>query len=961
LFNRLVRKGLHSPQTSTSLKTVKGVMQGRLDYVRLLKRSVNTEYSLDSSKLGELPTSDAALLDVGKGLLSLAFRYFESRHYIEGYDRLERLSLICKELQYAFPSADVMAFAAKRMFALGHLLAGDIEIALACLQRDIAAAGGVAIAGMIDSLILLSDSYTCLRRYNEALHTARLAVDTAHANLETKKHSIVIAGLKSLPESESFMVLSEFDAVSLSYFTIAKKLEDAQLGPIAVEWYERAHSSATKFNLNPSTAKEFWDEWGRAKRYWTSPPSNTSSSVKFISNKVKVKSSKSGSGQPGVRTSNPDVSHNALSTNTSNVTIDITPAQPVNNDSPSTGMQNSSKGTTIRPKSAFSKLGGSYNQEITSPSHNNQIGNEDVELSTEVRPIEGKDDDHHYNNQDPADDKDHGHFTKHESTKASHSSSTRKKADSKPLDFFPPLYSFASPSERMLEMRKQIPTEKLAASVLLNDMIRKNERVLKELDDEEQKHKNDKRIHHDIDFEHIRKQVKEIESNQRRKKMKKLALGGKGLSTVGTHEWTLWGDVHMALSGFGAHQAKSEFKCGEELKVEDIYVGMNAEVDLTGSASYEGGLKGISTRETVTHEMTVKNKKENDKWFTCQVIRYHQSSNNMDENENEKDDGFPSEPSHLSIICYVENLGEIHTTLKGGCFRIPISFGDSKLAVEAFSGHHHAKIFRPGHFVTARKGGLAWKSAEILSYEIICEFDEETKSEIEKPFYTVHFEDGEIESGIPHSKIQMRSLKKVDREVNKSKEHTVGAKVLVNFKASRFRRLQNLDTDEAEWVPARVLDKSKSGMYTVGYERTGETETNVRPNDIKVEKDNDDDNQLENNQPNLKTKEIRGGSEFLGAAAKLRAVISKEAEDGMEGMRYILHSGDRARRKYRRKSVADTQMRKIQAKVRSILSRKKFKHKQTLIDLLTRARELKKELIERQKIIVEKVVKATRK
>eukprot|EP01040_Poterioochromonas_malhamensis_P001273 gene1273-1348_t len=112
------------------------------------------------------------------------------------------------------------------------------------------------VGGLSDTLILLAECYSAIGRRDDALHSARLAVNISHERLEQyNKESHFSATSEDLPIFEG-PVLTCFHSVILSYCTLASELEKSGMGHLSSDWYQRAYQVASKFFLESSILQE---------------------------------------------------------------------------------------------------------------------------------------------------------------------------------------------------------------------------------------------------------------------------------------------------------------------------------------------------------------------------------------------------------------------------------------------------------------------------------------------------------------------------------------------------------------------------------------------------------------------------------------------------------------------------------------------------------------------------------
>ena len=193
------------------------------------------------------------------------------------------------------PSSPVY-FATVLISAIGFLRFGNYEQAIQSLSNCISTSG-YTVHGLCDALIILTESYSSLSKYEEALQSARLAVDVAHDRFErvqpphSSSHEDELATRSDnkdksstepatstpddLERSESGVngasseillhlapdeleigpVLDAPTALVAAYYTLACQLDNNGMPKLAVEWLQRAYAAALKFCLNKDTCR----------------------------------------------------------------------------------------------------------------------------------------------------------------------------------------------------------------------------------------------------------------------------------------------------------------------------------------------------------------------------------------------------------------------------------------------------------------------------------------------------------------------------------------------------------------------------------------------------------------------------------------------------------------------------------------------------------------------------------
>eukprot|EP01039_Chlorochromonas_danica_P001615 gene1624-1764_t len=156
-------------------------------------------------------------------------------------------------IEEAFSSQQrkVTVFEVYRAQALGYYKEHKFTLSIQHLNTAITncpTIHGNFVDGLSDALIILAESYGALGRVEDALHSSRLAVNAAHERLERiqKENNQAIPSNLSV----SGPCLNPFLSVILSYCTLAGQLEKSNtLSSSAAEWFQRALNTARRFNV----------------------------------------------------------------------------------------------------------------------------------------------------------------------------------------------------------------------------------------------------------------------------------------------------------------------------------------------------------------------------------------------------------------------------------------------------------------------------------------------------------------------------------------------------------------------------------------------------------------------------------------------------------------------------------------------------------------------------------------
>lgn len=129
---------------------------------------------------------ERSLLDVSQEIFSDATNLFTQGDYDRGHSRLRQLARTTSQYGPKH-SHQVINFFTNISHAFGYYTAKNWGAAIKYLNptvSDCPKVGENFPTGLTDALILLSESYAALGKFEDALLSARLAVTTAHSRLE---------------------------------------------------------------------------------------------------------------------------------------------------------------------------------------------------------------------------------------------------------------------------------------------------------------------------------------------------------------------------------------------------------------------------------------------------------------------------------------------------------------------------------------------------------------------------------------------------------------------------------------------------------------------------------------------------------------------------------------------------------------------------------------------------------
>ena len=118
--------------------------------------------------------------------------------------------------------------------------------------------GGRPSTGLSDTLILLTESYANLQEYNNALHSARLAVVTVHQQIADQRKSPPVygsgwGGMNKKPNGSSepskiYFFLDGSVSLVATYYNLGSALELTGDYQLSLEWYTLSLIHSHSFN-----------------------------------------------------------------------------------------------------------------------------------------------------------------------------------------------------------------------------------------------------------------------------------------------------------------------------------------------------------------------------------------------------------------------------------------------------------------------------------------------------------------------------------------------------------------------------------------------------------------------------------------------------------------------------------------------------------------------------------------
>lgn len=190
-----------------------------------------------------------------------AHRLLRSTFYMFKYgDIASGRAAVSKLLKHAERN-DEMYFACNLTLAIGFLSMGEYDAVVHTLPKviDDYSHNNPLGYGLCDALIVLAEAYAALGQSEESLQSARLAVDVAHDALEAATKTAVVP-LQSIimikvEQKPIAPCLSVSVALAIAYYTIACQLATHGQMELSDSWFERAVSTADKFEVHDSISR----------------------------------------------------------------------------------------------------------------------------------------------------------------------------------------------------------------------------------------------------------------------------------------------------------------------------------------------------------------------------------------------------------------------------------------------------------------------------------------------------------------------------------------------------------------------------------------------------------------------------------------------------------------------------------------------------------------------------------
>lgn len=220
-------------------------------------------------------TVDIALFEAGHLILQDVFRLFASQSNENAFQRLIQLESLRKEFG-SIDAKNFIGFHINRFRAFGFASSDKHLKAVKASNKAIArcpSVNGSRAKGLVDLLILISDSYSALNQFEDAVHSAKLAVDIALDQLEKTVDETFVNGIE---EVESVVggvrtyvgpVLSHNLLLVFAYFNLATQLRQSNVVEASITWYEKAIQTAESNNIDEDIVSVLFAGLADAEKY----------------------------------------------------------------------------------------------------------------------------------------------------------------------------------------------------------------------------------------------------------------------------------------------------------------------------------------------------------------------------------------------------------------------------------------------------------------------------------------------------------------------------------------------------------------------------------------------------------------------------------------------------------------------------------------------------------------------
>lgn len=203
-----------------------------------------------------------SLIEISRDILFDAIVKFKNNDFDRGHRNLRKLSKLA--IQYGPKhTRTYVSYFTNIAHAMGYFFASDWTRTIKYSNPAITNCpkiGDFFLVGLTDALLMISESYSALGDFEDALLSARLAVTTAHSRLEHFKK--MEEGQQQQISSSPWMTteiipsLRPYNTVYVAYFNLGYQLERNSFGTICVEWYDRSYQLAQRFESNLSIIED---------------------------------------------------------------------------------------------------------------------------------------------------------------------------------------------------------------------------------------------------------------------------------------------------------------------------------------------------------------------------------------------------------------------------------------------------------------------------------------------------------------------------------------------------------------------------------------------------------------------------------------------------------------------------------------------------------------------------------
>lgn len=217
---------------------------------------------------------DIALYESCHLILLDVFRLFASQCDDHAFQRLGQVEALSKEFG-SDNAKKFVGFHINRFRAFGYSWSDAHLKAVKASNKAIAhcpIVNGARAKGLVDILILISDSYSAMNKNEDAVYSAKLAVDIAHDQLEKSVDEIFVNGV----EGKSIVggvrtylgpLLDNNLLLIFAYFNLATQLRHGDMVESSITWYEKAIQTAESNRIDEDIISVLFAGLNEAEKY----------------------------------------------------------------------------------------------------------------------------------------------------------------------------------------------------------------------------------------------------------------------------------------------------------------------------------------------------------------------------------------------------------------------------------------------------------------------------------------------------------------------------------------------------------------------------------------------------------------------------------------------------------------------------------------------------------------------